>query len=226
MNEFLFIIHFLFLQLLGLFALRLGKIALGSYICLTFLMANFFVLKQMTLFGLQVTASDGYAICGMLSLNFMQEFFGKKAAKEVIIASFLIFCIFVSMSFFHLMYIPNNYDTMQSHYESLLKLMPRLFIASISAYFLSQLFDFHLFSRLKQIKKISRVILYMMCLVSSQIIDTVVFAFIGLWGVAFSLSHVIIFGLITKLILVAISPLVIFLSSQFKYRIQKQTFEN
>ena len=58
------------------------------------LIANLFVLKQIHLFGMEVTASDGYAIGSLLGLNVLQEFYGKKEAKQATCICFFFMTFF------------------------------------------------------------------------------------------------------------------------------------
>ncbi|EPJ31118.1 putative integral membrane family protein, partial [Chlamydia psittaci 06-1683] len=48
-------------------------------------------------------------------------------------------------------------------------------------------------------------------LVSSQIIDTLLFSFLGLYGIVANITHVILFSLITKMCVIAVSvPVAVF----------------
>ena len=73
MNESIFLFHVITILVFTLIAFRLGKTALGSWICIQALCANLLVLKQVVLFGLHVTCSDVFAIGGILRLNLLQE---------------------------------------------------------------------------------------------------------------------------------------------------------
>ena len=81
MNELIFFAHVLISVALMLGALRFGRVVLVAAICLQEVLANLFVLKQVTLFGLEVTCSDAYAIGSIIGLNLLQEFYGKERAR-------------------------------------------------------------------------------------------------------------------------------------------------
>ena len=62
MNELIFLFHILLVLSFVLGALRLGKNALLSLLALQAILANLFVVKQISLFGFAVTCSDVFAI--------------------------------------------------------------------------------------------------------------------------------------------------------------------
>ena len=59
-------------------------------------------IKQIDLFGFSVTCSDVFAIGGILSLNLLQEYFGKEAASRAVKVSLLALLFFAVMSQVHL----------------------------------------------------------------------------------------------------------------------------
>ena len=72
MNETIFFLHIFSALLFLALAIRLGKMALGVYVALSGVLANLFVVKQIELFGLHATASDVFAVGGILGLNLLQ----------------------------------------------------------------------------------------------------------------------------------------------------------
>ena len=58
MNEALFFVQVIVVMLFALIALRIGKEALTVWVVLQALLANLFVMKQMSFFGFEVTCSD------------------------------------------------------------------------------------------------------------------------------------------------------------------------
>src|ERR1700730_16705855 len=102
------------------FFLRMGQSALTAWITVLSLLANLFVLKQITILGLNATASDVYAIGSLLALNLLQEKYGRESASKAIWISFCTLCFFVLMGQIHLWYEPSPYDTAQQAYAYLL----------------------------------------------------------------------------------------------------------
>ena len=124
--------------------LQFGSQALCSFLCVQALLANLFVLKQITLFGLNATASDAYIVGSVLSLNLIQEYFGKPLARKAIWISFALLVFYTIVSQIHIGYIPSQTDFSQEWYAQLLAYMPRITIASILVYLMVQHFE-HIF---------------------------------------------------------------------------------
>ena len=95
MNEALFIIQIIVIVGFALGALKLGKETLITWVAIQALIANLFVLKQITLLGLHVTASDAFAIGSLLGLNFLQEYFDREDARKATWICFFFMFFFV-----------------------------------------------------------------------------------------------------------------------------------
>ncbi len=204
LNEWLFALHIISIFFFTLGALRLGKEALCAWICLQALFANLFVLKQITLFGFHVTASDVFAVGGILGLNLMQEFYGKKGAQKATMACLYCLLLFAALSKIHLLYIPSCVDVTHPSYTAILDPAPRLFLASLTTFFIVQKIDIKLFSKLKSSMSTSPfAIRNLISLCTSQLTDTVLFTFLGLYGMVFSLFDVILVSFLTKVIVIA-----------------------
>ncbi|MBS0627331.1 MAG: queuosine precursor transporter [Verrucomicrobia bacterium] len=204
MNEYLFVLHIIFIFLATLGALRLGKTALSTWVCLQALFANLFVLKQITLFGFHVTASDVFAVGGILGLNLIQEFYGKKEAKKATTTCLYCLLLFAVLSKIHLLYKPSFMDENHPSYQAILDPAPRLFIASLITFYLVQKIDIKLFSKLKSSMSNSPFALRnLISLCTSQFLDTILFTFLGLYGMVFSFYDVIFVSFLTKVIVIA-----------------------
>lgn len=201
MNESLFFLHIFVVTGFSLLALRLGKHALISFIVIQGILANLFVVKQMPLFGLAVTCSDVFAIGGILSLNLLQEYFGRESCRNAIQISLLGLIFFVLMSQIHLAYQPTLLDGMQGAFQTIFSTTPRITIASIATFYLVQQIDVRLFPFLKG-NFPTRVFF---SLLFSQAIDTVLFSFLGLYGLVESLLDIIIVSFLIKSIIIAAS---------------------
>lgn len=212
MNEIIFFLHILVIFVFTLGALRMGKETLSIWVCLQALFANFFVLKQISLFGFQVTASDVFAIGGILGLNLLQEFYGKEFVKKIIVTCLYCLLSFALLSIIHLLYLPSIQDRADIAYKALLQPAPRLFIASIVVFFLVQQIDRKLFSSIRnRLKKDSFSLSNFLSTSLSQCIDTVLFSFLGLYGLVNSLFDIILISFLIKMIIIsALSPLSFF----------------
>ena len=206
MNEILFFLHSLIVLVFTLGALKLGKKALFSWICLQSILANLFVLKQIDWFNYTITCSDVYAIGGILGLNLLQEYFGKKSSKQAVFASFYLMIFFSVMTKIHLMYVPSEYDTTQLAYHAILSSTPRILLASIATFFLVQQVDFRLFGKLKAVfPHLPLAIRNSISLLISQLLDTLLFSFFGLFGLVSHLWDIIFISFTIKAIVILLS---------------------
>ena len=212
MNEILFFFHLLIAIGFGWGALRLGPAALTAWAALQAVLANLFVLKQIVLFGFHITCSDVYAIGSVLGLNLLREYYGKESAKRALSICFWAMLFFAAMAQLHLWYEPSPFDTTQPAYHALLSPSPRLFGASLFVYFLVQQIDLKLFGALKNsFTAIPLVLRNGISLCCTQLLDTVLFSLIGLWGLVSSLSDIIAVSFAVKILIVAfMAPLVAF----------------
>jgi len=204
MNELLFFGHVLFTVASIFVALRLGSTALTALIALQTVFANLFVIKQMLFFGLEVTCSDVYAIGGIFALNVLQEFFGKETAKKAIRISFLASLFFVAMAQIHLLYLPSPSDQMHGAFAQIFSSTPRIVFASMAVYWLVQQFDYRFFGWL-QTRFSAFPFRLGLSLILSQTLDTILFSFLGLYGIVFSLLSIIVVSLFTKWIAITCS---------------------
>lgn len=203
MNEALFFIQIILIIGFALGALKLGKEALVAWVAIQALIANLFVLKQITLFGLDVTASDAFAIGSLLGLNFLQEYFSREEANKATWVCFFFMTFFALISQLHLLYQPSPSDHTQSAFLTLLSSSPRLLIASMSVFFVVQRIDIYFFGFLKKIlPHMSFALRAGIALVCSQLLDTVLFSFAGLYGIVASILDIILISYIIKLIVI------------------------
>jgi len=203
MNEILFFIQILLVVGFALGALKLGKGALTAWISIQALLANLFVIKQINLFGFEVTPSDAFAIGSLLGLNFLQEYFGREEAQKSTWICFFFMCFFTLASQLHLLYLPSQYDTTQSAFSTILSPAPRLLAASMGVFFIVQQIDVRFFNLLKQhCPKLSFPMRTACTLVVSQFLDTLLFSFAGLYGMVFSLVDIIAVSFTIKIAII------------------------
>ncbi len=209
-NELIFLAHVGIISASVLGALMLGAPALNALIVLQAVLANLFVAKQTVLFGLLVTCTDAFAVgCG-LTLNIIQEYYGRPAARRAIIISFAGLVFFMVMAVFQQWYAPAFQDIFHAHWRILLCATPRIVLASGIAYVCAQFTDYYVY-QYAQARRLPFIWRNYSSLIISQLIDTVLFSVIGLWGIVDALAQVIIFSYAIKLITIIIAtPLVSF----------------
>jgi uncharacterized integral membrane protein (TIGR00697 family) len=214
MNELIFLAHILLvIGSVVIILQKSGCLGLSVFVVLQAILANLFVLKQMTLFGFDVTCSDVFAIGGILSLNLIQEFYGVESAKKIIWISFACMVFFTVMTQIHLSYIPSSSDQTQLAFTQIFSATPRIISASIAVFFVVQQIDVRVFSKLQTFFKGSKLPLRIaLSLFLSQTIDTVLFSFLGLYGLVSTLLDIILVSLFVKFItILASTPFTAFL---------------
>jgi uncharacterized integral membrane protein (TIGR00697 family) len=213
MNEIIFITHIFVVISFVIAALRFGSShSLISLVAVQAILANLFVVKQMNLFGMTVTCSDVYSIGCILSLNLLQEYYGKDLAKKAIQISFLGLIFFMLMSQIHLWYLPAPSDITHTSFQTIFAATPRIIFASIAVFYLVMKLDLTFFAWLKQ--KLAGKFLPQrvgLSLFFSQFVDTVLFSFMGLYGIVESVLDIILISYFVKCIMIVCStPLVAF----------------
>ncbi len=210
MNELIFIAHSTLIAFTALAAAYFGKEALTTFVTVTYILANLFVIKQITLFGLQVTATDAFIIGSVLALNLLNEYFGKESARKALWIAFGSTILVTILSQIHLTYVPNQFDESHHYFVQLFSATPRIVIASLFAYLVSQQCENHLYSFLKfRFNGNYLVLRNYMSMSLSQLIDTVLFSFLGLYGIVEQVIDIIIVSYAIKLIAIfIISPLI------------------
>jgi len=204
MNELLFFLQIAIIVGFSFGALKLGRAALTSWVAVQALIANLFVLKQITLFGFDVTASDAFAIGSLLGLNFLQEYFSKQDAREATKICFFFMFFFAVVSQVHMSYEPSAFDTTHSAFIAILSQSPRLLVASMSVFFIVQQIDIRFFAFLKKkLPSASFTIRAGIALVVSQFLDTVLFSFAGMYGIVSSVLDVIVLSFMVKLVVIS-----------------------
>ena len=189
-NEILWLVMLLANFLLIILAYRLfGKWGLIMWIPISVIVANIQVIQTVKLFGLVATLGNIVYATSFLVTDILSENYGKKEAQKAVWIGFF---SLISMTFLMnlaLQFKPFSGDEFAAvahdATSTIFSLMPRIAVASLAAYLLSQRHDvwaYHFwrnrFSKDSQIwlrNNLSTMI--------SQLIDSVVFVAIAFWGV-------------------------------------------
>jgi uncharacterized integral membrane protein (TIGR00697 family) len=178
-----------------------GEKFLNAWLCIVAVSMNLLVLKQIDLFGLSVTATDSLAVSYLIGLNLLQEYFGTKAARRHAVMAVCFSIGFLLLTITHNLYVPNSFDTMDAAYKTILGTMPRLCAASSITFLIVQFFDIIIFQRIR--KRMSGKMLAVrvfLCVMCSQILDTVLFSVLGLYGEVESIGSIILLSIAFKTI--------------------------
>ncbi len=212
MNEYYFLIQVLLILLFSYGALKLGEAALTTSVAVQGILANLFVLKQITFLSFTVTCSDAFMVGSMLSLNLLREYFGREASKKAINIAFFFMAFVALLSQIHLKFIPSPFDTAHAAYAHLLTPAPRLLIASLTVFYLVQRLDVRLFGWISTLLPRSNFALRSsLSLSTSQLVATLLFSFLGLYGMVAKIGHIVLVSYLIKLLVVlTLAPLTAF----------------
>ena len=187
-------------------ATLIGFEAVIALISLEWVLANFFVTKQIVLFGFQATASDALAVGALLGLNLLQEYKGKEFARRTIKIGFFCLFFYLCVSVLHLLYYPASSDVMSPYFIHLLTPLPRLVIASLATYLIVQYLEYAIYSMLQaRFGRRYFILRNYASLSISQLVDTILFSFLGLYGIVDHIWQIILVSYGIKLITVLVS---------------------
>jgi uncharacterized integral membrane protein (TIGR00697 family) len=212
-NEYLFLIHLTIISLIVLLALRLGREALITLMSVFVITMNIFITKQINLMSLILTTTDCFTIGIGLILNLIQEYWSKKEAVRSTKISFFMAAVFLVMACFQLLYIPDLSDNgVHNHFVGILNYTPRIIIASLISFFVAQIIDANLYAYLKnKFGKNYFILRNYGSLIVSQAVDTVLFSFLGLYGIVSDIGAIILASYIIKILAIIIAtPFVAF----------------
>ena len=204
-NELLFILHVATVSCGALFFARLGKSALITYISLLFLAANIFVIKQIDLFNFCVTSADAFIVGISFSCNLLQEFWDKKYARQAIWISFASCVAYMIIAKIIVAYQPAVADDTQIHFKFITQNTIRITMASLIAYLITQTIDIYLYGIIKKMTHGKYFVARnYFALTISQFVDTVLFSFLGLYGIVANISDILILSFSLKLIAIVL----------------------
>ena len=150
MNELL-----LFLEIIIMFSFLLfnkkffGKEGIYVWIAVASVIANIQVSKCINIFGIEGTLGNVLFASVFLATDILNECYGEKEAKKgVYIGLFSVIIYLVSMQL-SLLFVPSEIDVVNEAMINLFSLAPRICIASLIMFFISNILDVKIYSFLK-----------------------------------------------------------------------------
>ncbi len=204
-NEWLFLAHIIVVSACVLWGLWYSHGGLVGVICLQALLANLFVTKQIMLFGIETTCSEVFVVGGMYAINLMRIYNSDRACRRAVYTVFGALLLFALLVQFHIAY--TGVDPIVSGaLATICGSSMRLFVASLLAYVVSERAHLFFCSMLDQYTE--SIPWQVAAIVGGQVLDTVIFGVVGLYGVVDHLVSVILFSLVVKIfVVIALSPL-------------------
>ena len=215
-NELIFMITVLvFLGSVLVLYKLFGKNGLYAFAIFGTLLGNIAVCKNVDIFGVATTTGNVLYASTFLVTDILSEKYGKKDASKAVAYSFSIMVLWMLGTQLVLWFTPNANDYIQESLKIVFGLVPRITIASLIGYIISQNLDVFLYHLIWNKTGNSKAKLWLRnngSTLTSQLIDTVIFTFIAFWGVY--PKHVFISILITTYLFKAIVAL---LDTPFMY---------
>jgi uncharacterized integral membrane protein (TIGR00697 family) len=184
-----------------------GKAGLLVWMGLAVIIANIQVMKTIAVFGFVTAMGNVIYATTYLATDILNEIYGKKEARKAVIVGFFVLVFFTIVMQLTLAFTPDATDTLSPALQQVFGLLPRITIASITAYLISQFIEVWLYARLKQAMK-GKYLWFRnnACGFLSQLLDNVVFtwiAFVGLFGL-FGWQQVFAWSIIVQIFLTSL----------------------
>ncbi len=160
----------------------LGLYCWTVFACMT---ANIQVLKVVQIFGLSTTLGNILYASTFLASDILCENHGKKVSQQAVIfglLSIILITLFMNLA---IIFEPASNDFSHSALVQLFRLFPRVAIASVVAYVISQFHDIWAFMFWKRLLPQTRFLWLRnnMSTLISQLIDSIIFTTITFWAV-------------------------------------------
>jgi queuosine precursor transporter len=219
LNELLFFLWTLVAVGLVLIAFRAGKVALYGVIGVYIILANIFVTKQITLFGVAATGGNSLYGAIFLATDLLNEHWGKKEAQRAVWFGWACAGFYLLASQVFLWFEPSVDDFINPAMRDLFSFAPRIVLGSLIAYIISQSHDVFSFNMWKERTGGKHLWLRNNAsTVVSQLIDSLIFTLIAFYGVfeITILVQIFITTYLLKVIVAAIDTPFLYLSHRFK----------
>ena len=146
------------------------------WICVLIISMNLYALKEISLFGFHLSASEPLVVGYLLTLNLIQEYYGRSFAKRAVSLTLVAMLCFILLNTLHL-----AFKGTPDH--AIFFPLPRLYIASLISFFSVQWIDIALFARLRQrFGKKKLLLRTTTSLLIAETLDTVIFTGLGMWS--------------------------------------------
>ncbi len=168
-----------------LFIYRLfGKTGLYAWTPIAVIIANIQVLKTIELFGVVATLGNIVYATSFLATDILSENHGKKEARKAVAIGFFSLIVMTVLMNVALQFTPHSSDFAHESLSTLFSIMPRIALASLTAYLISQFHDIRAYHFWKQKFPATRYIWLRnnASTMISQLLDSLVFSFIAFWG--------------------------------------------
>ena len=186
MNESLFFIS-LIINFVGVLCSYkfFGKIGIFCWIAIATVIANVEVLKCVDIFNMALTLGNVTYGSIFLATDILNEKYGVETAQKSVFVGFFALLTFTLVTQVDLHYVPNSSDFVAEAMKTLFTITPRVCFASMFAYFISNITDVYLYALVKKFFPSDKFLWLRnnSATMISQLIDTLIFTYVGFVGV-------------------------------------------
>ena len=162
-----------------------GKAGLFAYVCFATILANIQACKSIVLFGMTTTAAAVLYASTFLCTDILSEHYGKKEAAKAVWLGVFVNILWLCGTQATLWFVPSATDYIQPSLEVVFGMVPRITVASLLSYVISQRFDVFLYHYIWKKTGNSKKGLWIRnngSTLVSQLIDSVLFVTIAFVG--------------------------------------------
>lgn len=136
----------------GMLAVKklLGKEGLIGWIGIASIVANILIVKSVVLLGMESTLGNVLFASNFLATDMLTENYGYKAAKKGVMFGALGVISYLIITQVSLIYKPSQFDIAQELFQVLFSFAPRITLASVSLFILSNYIDIKLYDCLRK----------------------------------------------------------------------------
>ena len=146
----------LIISIIGVFSIMLiikkflGKEGIIGWMGIASILANLLLIKSIDVLGISATLGNVLFASNFLATDILTENYGYKEAKKGVRFGIIAVVVFMIVTQVALLYVPNSEDVAQSSFELLFSFVPRISLASISMFALSNKIDIRLYEWLRK----------------------------------------------------------------------------
>lgn len=162
----------------------LGKEGLIGWIGVASILANLFLVKSVDLLGIEATLGNVLFASNFLATDMLTENYGYKEAKKGVKFGIFAVLFFMIATQYALKFLPNSQDIAQSSFELLFGFVPRISIASMSLFAVSNFVDIKMYEWFR--KKTDGKLMWLrnnVCTIISNGCENFLFYFIAFGGI-------------------------------------------
>lgn len=161
-----------------------GKTGLYVWTTIAIILANIQVLETIEVFGLVTTLGNVLYSSTFLVTDILNEKYSKKDAQKAVWIGFFALIATTAIMQLTLYFVPHESDFISPHLSAIFSFLPRIALASITAYLVSQTHDVWVFAEIRKAYKGKYLWLRNnLSTITSQLIDNILFTTIAFLGI-------------------------------------------